>query len=56
VDEGRPAAPADELALLRAELNRVAPGLDLTGEFMEAGRSWSELDDDGSIVHRNDGA
>lgn len=35
VDGRRPAAPA-ELAALRAELDRVAPGLDLTGEFIEA--------------------
>ncbi len=28
-------------------------GIDLTGEFMEADRSWSELDDDGMVVHRN---
>ncbi len=43
----------DELAAFRAELDRVAPGIDLTGEFIEAGRSWSELDDDGSVVRRN---
>ncbi len=27
-------------------MNDASPGLDLTGEFIEAGRNWSELDDD----------
>lgn len=56
MDERRPPVIADELAVLRAELDRVAPGLDLTGEFIKAGRSWSELEDAGNVVHRHDGA
>lgn len=34
-------------------MNETAAGLDLTGEFVEHGREWSELDDDGNVVHRN---
>jgi hypothetical protein len=36
-------------------MDDAATGLDLTGEFAEAGRSWSELDDDDTVVHRNTG-
>jgi hypothetical protein len=36
-------------------MSGAASGIDLIDEFMEAGRSWSELDDDGMGVHRNIG-
>ncbi|MBA2376606.1 MAG: hypothetical protein H0V75_10850 [Rubrobacter sp.] len=55
VDEDRATAPADDQASVRAGLSKAASGIDLTGEFMEAGRSWSEFDDDGMVVHRNTG-
>jgi hypothetical protein len=55
VDEGRPSAPADDEAPVRPEMSGAASGIDLIDEFMEAGRSWSELDDDGMGVHRNIG-
>lgn len=49
-----------EQAVVRAAwadaMNEGAAGIDLTGEFTEAGRSWSELDDDGNVVQRNAGA
>jgi hypothetical protein len=41
------------LVVLRAELDSAAPGLDLTAEFTAAGRSWSELDEDGNVVRRD---
>ena len=34
-------------------MNDVAAGMDLSGEFAEQGRRWSELDEDGKVVHRN---
>lgn len=37
-------------------MDDAAVGLDLTAEFTHASRSWSELDDDGTVVHRNAGA
>jgi hypothetical protein len=39
-----------------AEMSNAGLGIDLSGEFMEAGRSWSEFDDDGMVVRRNTGA
>ena len=36
-------------------MDDAATGLDLGGEFIEAGQSWSELDDAGDVVHRNAG-
>jgi len=37
-------------------LKGAASGLDLTGELTEAGRSWSEVDNRGNVVQRNNGA
>jgi Fic family protein len=45
----------DDHGAVREDMTSAAPGLDLTGEFTEEGRSWSELDDDGTVVHRNTG-
>ena len=53
MDDGRDGGFDEDLAALRAELDRVAAGIDLTGEFIGAGRSWSELDHDGNVVRRN---
>jgi hypothetical protein len=43
----------DDHAAVREDMTSTAPGLDLTGEFTEEGRGWSELDDDGTVVHRS---
>src|SRR5690606_38191371 len=34
-------------------MNDVAAGTDLPGEFTALGRSWSELDEDGNVVHND---
>lgn len=36
-------------------MHDAAAGLDLTGEFADQGRSWSELAENGEVVHRDAG-